>query len=126
MPPRTANKDKLKDILAPIFKTKTRTEWLALMQPLGVPAGAVRSLDEVFAAPEVLERNRVSQIPAASGDGVVPNIAPPFLFGATPTADPVAAPLLGQHTAEVLGELLGYNAERISQLTQAGIVQGSN
>jgi crotonobetainyl-CoA:carnitine CoA-transferase CaiB-like acyl-CoA transferase len=126
MLPRTANKDKLKDILTPIFKTQTRAEWLALMQPLGVPAGAVRSLDEVFAAPEVLERNRVSQIPAASGNGVVPNIAPPFAFGATPTTDPIAAPLLGQHTAEVLGDLLGYDAERISQLTQAGIVQGSN
>lgn len=122
--PRTANKDKLKDILAPIFKTKTRAEWLALMQPLGVPAGAVRSLDEVFAAPEILERNRVSQIPAASGNGVVPNMTSPFVFGATPTADAVAAPLLGQHTAEVLGELLSYGAERISELTQDGIVQG--
>lgn len=122
--PRTANKDKLKNILTSIFKTKTRAEWLALMQPLGVPAGAVRSLDEVFAAPEVLERNRVSQIPAASGDGVVPNMTSPFNFGATPTTDPVAAPLLGQHTTEVIGALLGYDAERISHLTQAGIIQG--
>lgn len=122
--PRTTNKDKLKDILTPIFKTKTRAEWLALMQPLGVPAGAVRRLDEVFAAPEVLARNRVSQIPAASADGVVPNMTSPFNLSGTPTTDPVAAPLLGQHTTEVLGALLGYDADQISHLTQAGVIQG--
>lgn len=121
--PRAANKAALKDVLAPIFLTKTRAEWLALMQPLGVPAGAVRSLDEVFASPEVLDRDRVSQIAAASGDGVVPNITSPFVFGATPAVDPKAAPLLGQHTADVLGELLGYSAERIARLAEAGVVQ---
>ena len=120
---RTANKDALKAVLAPIFKTKTRAEWLALMQPIGVPAGAVRDLAQVFDAPEVLARNRVSQIPAANQDGVVPNLTSPFVFGATPVVDPTAAPLLGQHTAEVLTELLGYDLTRLQTLLDRGIVE---
>ena len=99
---------------------------MTTIPPLGVPAGAVRSRDEVFASPEVLERGRVSQIPASSGDGVIPNSASPFVFSATPVADPVAAPMLGQHTAEVLRGALGYAPERISQLVESGVVQGAN
>jgi len=126
MAPRARNKDKLKEILAPIFAGKSRAEWLAAMQPIGVPAGAVRSLDEVYASAEVLERGRVSQVPAASGEGVVPNITSPFVFGRTPVVDPVAAPMLGQHTADVLADVLGFDADRISKLAEAGAIQAQD
>jgi len=125
MAERTANKDRLKEVLVPIFKTKSRAEWLALMQPIGVPAGEVRNLAEVFASGEILERGRATHIPAQSGDGVVPDIAPPFTFRGTPNADPVAAPLLGQHTAAVLEDLLGYDAGKIDALAAAGVIERS-
>jgi crotonobetainyl-CoA:carnitine CoA-transferase CaiB-like acyl-CoA transferase len=118
---RAANKDKLADIMRPLFAAEPRAGLLARMLQAGVPAGEVRSLDEVYASGEILERNRATAIPA-SGGGSVPNIAPPFQFRDTPVADPVAAPLLGQHTADVLAGL-GYTSERIAVLAAAGIVQ---
>jgi crotonobetainyl-CoA:carnitine CoA-transferase CaiB-like acyl-CoA transferase len=51
----------------------------------------------------------------------VPNIEPPIGLGLTPTIDPVAAPLLGQHTKDVLRNRLGYDDDRIGQLTKAGV-----
>ncbi len=118
---RAANKDKLADIIRPLLAAQPRAELLARMLKAGVPAGEVRSLDEVYASGEILERNRATAIPASAG-GTVPNIAPPFQFHGTPVADPVAAPVLGQHTVEVL-ESLGYSGERISEFAAAGIVQ---
>ncbi len=125
MRPRTANKDALQAILAPIFASRSRAEWLALMQPIGVPAGEVRNLAEVFAAPEIRERDRLSGIPAASGDGMAPNIRPPFELAATPVVDPIAAPLLGQHTFEALRDLLGYDDARLAALREAEIIAGT-
>ncbi len=118
---RAANKDKLADIVRPLVAAMPRAALLAKMLKAGVPAGEVRSLDEVYASGEILARNRATSIAAPDG-GTVPNIAPPFQFHATPVADPVAAPLLGQHTHEVL-QSLGYSRERIAELAAAGIIQ---
>jgi crotonobetainyl-CoA:carnitine CoA-transferase CaiB-like acyl-CoA transferase len=122
---RASNKDALKAILAPIFLTKTRAQWLALMLPIGVPAGEVRNLEDVFASPEIRDRDRLSGIWAASGDGLVPNVRPPFEMAATPVADPVAAPLLGQHTGEILRDLLQYDDARLRALCDAGVIEGA-
>jgi crotonobetainyl-CoA:carnitine CoA-transferase CaiB-like acyl-CoA transferase len=92
------------------------------MQPLGVPVGAVRDLKEVFSSPEIIGRDRVSSIPAASGNGHVPNISPPFLFESTPVANPVAAPMVGQHTAKILSEVLRYDQDQIKRLANHGVV----
>jgi len=96
------------------------------MQPLGVPVGEVRDLQEVFSSPEIIDRDRVSSIPAASGDGHVPNISPPFLFGSTPVADPVAAPMVGQHTAQILAEVLQYDPDQITRLANHDVVHLGN
>lgn len=119
---RAANKDKLKEIISPLFAGQTRAELLGKMLQAGVPAGEVRTLDEVYASSEILDRGRATSIPFGGG-GTVPNIAPPFQFHGTPEADPVAAPLLGQHTAEVLRDMLGYDAARIASLARAGTIQ---
>ena len=55
--------------------------------------------------------------PAASR---VPNIETPISLQLTPVADAVAAPLLGEHTREVLRKTLGYDDERITKLAEAG------
>jgi crotonobetainyl-CoA:carnitine CoA-transferase CaiB-like acyl-CoA transferase len=52
--------------------------------------------------------------------GSVPNIEPPIRMTGTPAVDPVAAPLLGEHTKDVLRKTLGYDARRLAALTEAG------
>lgn len=119
---RANNKDDLKSVIATMFATEPRKDLLERMSNAGIPAGEVRAPDEVFASGEIRERNRVTAIPSPDGN-TVPNIAPPFHFHGTPEADPVAAPLLGQHTAEVLSHVLGLDGPRIEALAASGAIQ---
>ncbi len=84
-----------------------------------MPVGYLRTIEEAFNAPEVRERHRLSQIPHPTA-GTVPNIETPLRLGLTPAADPVAAPLLGEHTQAVLRKTLGYDDGRIAALAEAG------
>jgi crotonobetainyl-CoA:carnitine CoA-transferase CaiB-like acyl-CoA transferase len=117
---RTANKEKLRGILAGIFKTDVRDNWIAKMKAVHVPVGYLRTIEEAFNAPEVRERHRLSQIPHPTA-GTVPNIETPLNMGLTSVVDPVAAPLLGQHTREVLRQTLGYDDSQFAKLTEAGV-----
>ena len=116
---RTANKEKLRAILTGIFVQDLRESWVVRMKSANIPVGYLRTVEEAFNSPEVVERHRVSQIPHPAA-GSVPNIESPILLGLTPVIDPVAAPLLGEHTKEVLRKTLGYDDARISALSQAG------
>jgi crotonobetainyl-CoA:carnitine CoA-transferase CaiB-like acyl-CoA transferase len=116
---RTANKEKLRSILARIFAGDLRDNWIARMKAANVPVGYLRTIEQAFNAPEVRERHRLSQIPHRTA-GTVPNIEPPLRLALTPVADPVAAPVLGEHTREVLRKTLGYDDARIAALEGAG------
>ena len=74
---------------------------------------------DVTEAPEVRDRHRLSRIPHPTA-GTVPNIETPLQMSLTPTVDPVAAPLLGEHTRDVLRKTLGYDERRIVDLAEAG------
>jgi crotonobetainyl-CoA:carnitine CoA-transferase CaiB-like acyl-CoA transferase len=117
---RTANKEKLRSILNQIFAGDTRDNWVAKMKAANVPVGYLRTIEEAFNAPEVRERHRVSQIPHPLA-GTVPNIQTPLRMGMTPVVDPIAAPVLGQHTTDVLQKTLGYDEARIAALAEAGV-----
>src|ERR1700731_1030927 len=98
---RTANKEKLRAILTGIFVQDLRESWVAKMKSANIPVGYLRTVQEAFDSPEVRERHRISQIPHPTA-GSVPNIESPIHLSLTPVVDPVAAPLLGEHTKEVL------------------------
>jgi crotonobetainyl-CoA:carnitine CoA-transferase CaiB-like acyl-CoA transferase len=116
---RTANKEKLRAILTGIFVQDLRENWVTKMKSANIPVGYLRTVEEAFNSPELRERHRVSQIPHPAA-GSVPNIESPINLGLTPAIDPVAAPLLGEHTKDVLRKTLGYDDARIAALSEAG------
>jgi crotonobetainyl-CoA:carnitine CoA-transferase CaiB-like acyl-CoA transferase len=121
-PLRVANKASLTALLSDFFARERRDALMERMQAAGVPAGPVRTIAEAVASPEAAERRLVSQVPHPTA-GAVPNIAPPLRLFGTPVVDPVAAPLLGQHSAEVLSQVLGYTDEQIAGLARTGAVR---
>jgi formyl-CoA transferase len=72
----------------------------------------------------IRQRGLLSQIPHPTA-GMVPRIAPPFRLSATPVADPQAAPTLGQHTEQVLSEVLGYDRARLDTLANTGALDAT-
>src|SRR5207302_8944885 len=115
---RTANKEKLRAILTGIFAKEGRENWVTKMKAANIPVGYLRTVEEAFNSGEVRQRHRVSQIPRPAA-GSVPNIETPIHLSLTPAVDPVAAPLLGEHTKEVLRKTLGYDNRRIAALSEA-------
>jgi len=116
---RTANKEALRTIIAGVFASDSLENWMVKMKKANVPVGYLRTVQEGFNAPEVRGRDRLSQIPHPTA-GAVPNIETPLQMSVTPSIDPVAAPLLGQHTKDVLQKTLGYDEQRIAALAEAG------
>lgn len=116
---RSANKEELRSVIAGVFKQDTLENWITKMKKANVPVGYLRTVAQGFEAPEARERRRLHRIPHPTA-GTVPNIEPPIKMGLTPTVDPVAAPLLGQHTNDVLRSTLGYDDRRLAALAEAG------
>jgi crotonobetainyl-CoA:carnitine CoA-transferase CaiB-like acyl-CoA transferase len=117
---RSLNKEKLRSLLNGMFKDDTRDSWMARMKKANVPVGYLRTIEEAYNSPEMRERHRLSQIPHPTA-GTVPNVESALQMGLTSIVDPVAAPLLGQHTNEVLRKTLGYDDSRIAKLAEAGV-----
>src|SRR5881398_1992073 len=100
---RTANKEKLRAIIAGIFASDSLEHWMAKMKKANIPVGYLRTVEEGFNAPEARERARLIRIPHRTAEWV-PNIEPPINMSLTAAIDPVAAPLLGEHTKDVMRE----------------------
>lgn len=116
---RTANKEQLRATIAAIFASDKLENWMAKMKNANIPVGYLRTVEQGFNAPEARGRHRMSRI-AHPTAGFVPNIETPLSMELTPPVDAVAAPLLGEHTAEVLRKTLGYDDHRLATLEKAG------
>ena len=96
-------------------------EWLARLEEAGVPCGPINDLSQVFRDPQVLHRRLQVAAPHAAA-GEVSMVANPIKFSATPISHHRGPPLLGEHTDEVLAELLGLDASEINDLRGKGAV----
>lgn len=116
---RSKRRETLFAILDEAFAQQPWTYWQERMHAAGVPCGLVRTVGEAIRSDEASERELVTRIPHPSG-GWVPNVALPIRYSETPLADPQPAPKVGEHTRDVLREVLAYDEERIDGLAAAG------
>ena len=107
--------------LARITATRTTRQWIAALERCAVPCGPINTLADVFADPQV--RARGLQVEMAHATlGRVPQVANPIRLSATPVEYRRPPPALGEHTDEVLADVLGLDAERIARLRGDGVV----
>jgi crotonobetainyl-CoA:carnitine CoA-transferase CaiB-like acyl-CoA transferase len=115
---RVANVERLTRILSAAFSQEPRDYWVERLSRIGVPVSAVLTIGEAMASADVRRRNMLGEVPHPKA-GTVPNIRAPFSMSVTPAADPVAPPLLGQHTADILADL-GYGVHEVADLVSRG------
>jgi crotonobetainyl-CoA:carnitine CoA-transferase CaiB-like acyl-CoA transferase len=118
---RVRHRAELVPQLEAIMKTRTKTTWLGALEAAKVPCGAINTLGEVFADPQLKERGMVS----TWSHPIQPNlklVSSPIKMSLTPVRQDLPPPMLGQHTAEVLTEVLGWTSEQQSLLRGKGVI----
>lgn len=120
-PERLSHRRELVGALQEIFSHRTVAEWLEVCRRSGVPAGPIRTLDQVFGDPYVRERDMLVEIEHPTA-GLLSMVGSPFKISGKSVRIRTAPPLLGQHSEEILAGDLGYTAERIGALRGGGAV----
>jgi crotonobetainyl-CoA:carnitine CoA-transferase CaiB-like acyl-CoA transferase len=120
-PNRVRNRKDLIPILEKLFAERSRDDWLEILTETHLPAGPVYSMSEIFSDPGVLQRDMLVKIQHSKA-GEIRQIGIPMKFSETNPGIRTPPPTLGQHTDEVLSRLLGYDALRITQLREKGII----
>jgi crotonobetainyl-CoA:carnitine CoA-transferase CaiB-like acyl-CoA transferase len=119
---RALHRDTLIPALEAVFIQKPTMHWITLLQKLGVPIGQVRTVPEVFSAPETTDRGVVVEVPDPL-HGSLKLIASPLRMSETPVRQPVTPPRLGEHSREVLHRVLGMDQKAIDDLVAKGVVK---
>jgi formyl-CoA transferase len=118
---RHANRRELVAELEKITETQSRAVWLERLEKAGVPAGPINNYAEALADPHALARDMVVDL-VHPGAGDIKALGVPVKLSETPGAVDRAAPLLGQHTAEILKELC-YSESQQKALLSKGVIQ---
>jgi len=120
---RLHRRDYLFSILNEEFAAHPWAFWQQRLRAASVPHGEVRTLGEALTSGEVRSRGLVTRIPHPVL-GWIPNVNTPIRLGDCPAVEPKAAPAVGQHTDEVLREVLKYDDARVAELRQQGAFGG--
>ncbi len=121
---RIVNRDALIQLVQDAFLTKSYEEWEQILLGAGIPVGAVNNLEEMLDHPQVAARGAMvdTEHPRA---GPVKLVGVPVKLSQTPGAIRSPSPMLGEHSAETLREVLGMGDAEIERLMQAGVVHGA-
>ena len=119
-PARVENRATLVPILQAIFAGRPTRDWVVALQGAGVPCGPINDLAQVFEDPHVRSRGLRVEVPHPLA-GSVPVVASPMRLSKTPVHHGTP-PLLGEHTREVLGNLLGIGEAEIEALRRDRVI----
>jgi crotonobetainyl-CoA:carnitine CoA-transferase CaiB-like acyl-CoA transferase len=119
---RVRNRATLIPLMRQVTVMRPTREWIALFEQVGVPCGPINTIADVFADPQIRARGVEihMQHPAA---GEIPLVASPIRMSATPVQYRNAPPQLGQHTSEVLADVLGLAPQAIAEMVEQGVLQ---
>jgi crotonobetainyl-CoA:carnitine CoA-transferase CaiB-like acyl-CoA transferase len=118
---RVGHRAELVAELRPLVAARTTGEWIAALEAAGVPCGPINDLAQVFDDPQVRHRGMRVEAPHPTA-GSVPMVASPIRLSGTPVRHDVAPPTLGQHTGEVLAEVLGMSEAEVVALREQGVI----
>ena len=120
-PKRVENRDVILPLVREVLAQKTCDEWMDLFVEAAVPCGPVNNMESLFSDPQVLHRNMVAEVPHPT-IGTLRLGGIPIKYSETPGSVRRPPPLLGQHTDELLAEVLDYPTDKIDTLRQDGVV----
>ncbi len=115
---RVRNRSDIEPIIDAITRKRSTKEWVGALEKAGVPCGPINSLKEVFEEPQVQARGMLQQLPHSLA-GKVPQVVSPMKFSGTPLEFQSAPPVLGEHTDQVLRDVLGRSEADIAALRAA-------
>lgn len=120
---RVRNRQALEAVLAAVFRERPMAEWLQRLRAAGIPCSPVLNFEEVVAHPQSKERDMfpVIEHPVAGPQRIT---GTPIKLSGTPGSPGAAAPRLGEHTADVLQELLQLQSGEVSRLIREGVLAG--
>ena len=116
---RAENRESLIAKLQQVFLTRSYEEWETVLTKNGIPVGAINDLAQVVDHPQVKARNSIVDVEHPRA-GKIRVVGVPVRLSATPGSVRTPSPALGEHTAEVLRELLGLDVAQIDALRAAG------
>ena len=118
---RVRHRAELVPLLEAVMKTRNKATWLAALEAAKVPCGAINTLGEVFADPQIQERGMVTTWDHPIQPGLK-LVSSPIKMSQTPVRQDLPPPLLGQHTEEVLSEVLGWIPAQQASLRSKGVI----
>jgi len=120
---RVRNRDALTEILNDITRQKSTDFWLEGLDEIKIASGPINRIDQVFADPQVQAREmQIEMNHPAAGDKPVQMIGSPIKMSGTPVSYRRTPPMLGEHTDEVLKELLDLSADDCVALRDKGVI----
>ena len=115
------NRKELVSFLQDLFLKKTSEEWLKLLGEAEIPCGPINTIDRVLADPQILAREMVVEMEHAAV-GKFKLVGSPMKLSETPVQYRIPPPLLGEHTEEVLRDILKYDQAKIFRLREDKVI----
>ncbi|MCJ7566309.1 MAG: CoA transferase [Anaerolineales bacterium] len=118
---RVAHRAELGEILSEVIASRQASEWLSAFRNSGLPCGPINDVAAVFDHPQIQPRDLILEVEHPTA-GPIHLTGFPYKLTQTPAELRYPPPLLGEHTEDVLTEMLGYSIEEVAQFRERGAI----
>jgi len=118
---RVENREAVVAMLGDLFRTRPAAAWMELCESISIPSAPIQTVDQVFDDPQVVARGLRAEVDHPTA-GRLALVGSPLCIPTSPTQVYRAPPLLGQHTDEILVDILGCTQDEVAAWRRAGVV----